>query len=128
MIHDFTGAQIYKLRIVFATNRNDWNDLVKWYGSPNFKYPMDGKPHLAAACRVMVKGYSPVIIVVANMARLRREGAAVIADTCAHESTHVMRYVCENVGDQFLGWEAEACLVGALAGWMYKIIVDGTVN
>lgn len=123
-VHRFPCA-IYKPTIMFVTTPRDWAEQVEWYGHAGVPYPRGG---LAYAARFHLKDYSPVIILAANRAKLLRCGPATIADTCAHEATHVMRFVCENVGEDFLGYEAEAHLVGALAGWMWKIIVDGRVN
>jgi hypothetical protein len=114
----------YMVRILFVTNAKEWREQCEWYGW-DVPYPRECN---AAVARLPSKGHSPVVLVMANRARLRREGPAAIAQACAHEATHIMRYICENVGEQFLGWESEAHLVGAITKWMYKIVVDGAVN
>ena len=113
----------FKVRVVFCTSAKEWREQCEWY-KHDVPYP---RQCTAAVARLTFARNSPVILVMANRARLRRNGPAAIAEACAHEATHIMRYVCENVGEQFLGWESEAHLVGAITRWMYKI-VDGSVN
>jgi hypothetical protein len=116
---------IYKIDVMFVTTPVSWRETVEWYGHAGLAYPRHG----AAQCtRLSFAKSSPVVLITANRAALRRAGHAAIAEVCAHEATHVMRFVCENVCEDFLGWEAEAHLVGAVAKWMWKIVVDGAVN
>lgn len=112
---------IYKPRILFVTTPADWRDQCEWYNA-DCPYPRDG---LAAVARLLCEGHSPVLMVAANIARLHREPRSIAAEVCAHEATHLMRYICDNIGERFMGWEAEAHLVGALSKWLWEIIIGG---
>lgn len=113
MIHEFTRHSFHST-VLFCSTRRSWNRKV-WSMGYGDAWP---EGHTAQVQQFDVARHSAVIIVTISPEYWRRLTRAQRAGLCAHESTHVVRMITMDVGETFLGHEAEANFVEQCTSWL----------
>lgn len=105
-------AHSYRSRIYLVDTRRSWDNLLASYG-----YCDAYQPGVSLVQRLPIRGRAQVLVICLDTRGLT---AAQRAGQCAHEATHVVRDITREVGESFLGDEAEAYFVEALTAWLYE--------
>jgi hypothetical protein len=116
-------AHPYKTTILFIDSPGSWRRRVGALG-----YHDDWPTSIGQVQRFGNVRYSPTLIVSFDLRQVRALSWGEVAGLCAHEATHVVRTITREIGEDFLGDEAEAHFVESLTAWLWQNLVDGFVN